>query len=201
MLLLVDNYDSFVMNIIHYLEIPRNEFTIVRNDEISIDDINSNEFDKIIISPGPMSPAQAGVSNSIIKELTGVIPILGICLGFECIGEAFGGELSKCPEVIHGQADCVHLEKSELFDGLPPKISAARYHSLYLSDNTNLSSDIIVNARLENGMIMGIQHRSAPLYGLLFHPESVLTGTFGKKILHNFISISDKWNDKHNNPI
>ena len=147
MLLLIDNYDSFVMNIIHYLGIPRHDFTIVRNDKITIEEIDVNKYDKIIISPGPMSPEKAGISNSIIKCFTGVIPILGICLGFECIGVTFGGELLKCSEVIHGQADCVQIERSELYEGLPTVINAARYHSLYLSDNSKLSSDIIINAR------------------------------------------------------
>lgn len=196
MLLIIDNYDSFVMNIVHYLELPHDSFMIIRNDQISINDIKSGDINAIIISPGPMSPEQAGVSNDIIRCFAGKIPILGICLGFECIGCAYGGILDQCPNIVHGRSDRVYLEKSRLFQGLPDVIEAARYHSLHIVDNGLLSPELNVIARLDDGMIMGVEHKTEPLFGLLFHPESILTKENGKRILHNFISISHQWNQQ-----
>lgn len=191
MLLLVDNYDSFVYNIIHFLGLEPDQFEVIRNDEIDVNSIGTH-YDSVIISPGPMTPSEAGCSNEIIRKYYKKIPILGICLGMECIGAVFGAELKQCERIKHGKSDIVELYKSKLFTGLPLHIEAARYHSLYISSD-NLNERIVVNARLKDGMIMGIEHCDYPLYGVQFHPESILTGENGKKILGNFLRIRDEW--------
>mgnify|MGYP004579577161 CR=1 FL=1 len=194
MLLIIDNYDSFVYNIIHVLNLPESDFVVRRNDEITIDEIYDMRVSSIIISPGPMSPKEAGISNDIIKEFYDKVPILGICLGHECIGEVFGGTLIQCEEIIHGEADEIILSVSNLYEGLSDKILGARYHSLKIDETTFACNEIRVNAILNNGTIMGIEHNKYPLYGVQFHPESILTGLNGKKILDNFMKISDDFN-------
>lgn len=193
MLLIIDNYDSFVYNIIHVLNLPENKFIVRRNDEITIDEIDNGGVNAIIISPGPMTPKEAGISNDIIRKFYKQIPILGICLGHECIGEVFGGALTQCEEIIHGEADDIILSESKLYEGLPGSIMGARYHSLKIDGKTFKSDEIHVNARLKNGTIMGIEHNQYPLYGVQFHPESILTGQAGKTILNNFVKISDSF--------
>lgn len=197
MLLIIDNYDSFVYNIIHVLNLPENEFIVRRNDEITIDEINNMNISAIIISPGPMSPKEAGISNDIIRVFYDKIPILGICLGHECIGEVFGGKLTQCNEIIHGEADELILSDSKLYEGLPDRIMGARYHSLKIDEKTFMSNELRVNAILKNGTIMGIEHNQFPLYGVQFHPESILTGQDGKRILDNFIKISQSFEKIH----
>ena len=190
MLLIIDNYDSFVYNIIHVLNLPEKDFIVRRNDEITIDEISNMNISAIIISPGPMSPKEAGISNDIIRVFYDKIPILGICLGHECIGEVFGGKLTQCDEIIHGEADEIILSASKLYEGLSDRIMGARYHSLKIDENTFITNELRVNAILKNGTIMGIEHNQFPLYGVQFHPESILTGSDGKRILDNFVRIS-----------
>ena len=190
MLLIIDNYDSFVYNIIHVIGLPEDEFTVRRNDQITADEIEKAGFDSVIISPGPMTPDQAGVSNEVIRRFCGKLPILGICLGHECIGKVFGSRVEQCPEIIHGEADEIILSGSRLYKDLPGKIMGARYHSLRLNEDTLDKNAFLVNARLKDGTIMGIEHKTAPLFGVQFHPESILTGENGKKILDNFMEIS-----------
>lgn len=200
MVLIIDNYDSFVYNIIHFLALPESEFTVVRNDRITTDTIRNmidrKEIDCIIISPGPMSPQKAGVSNDIIREFYQHIPILGICLGHECIGDVFGCKITQCKEIIHGESDTLYLEDSPLYQGLPKQIQGARYHSLRIDENGFNSDELIVDATLKDGTIMGVRHREYPLLGVQYHPESILTGENGKIILHNFIRFSKTYRDK-----
>ena len=197
MVLIIDNYDSFVYNIIHFLALPECEFTVVRNDRITVetikDMVENKVIDCIIISPGPMSPQAAGVSNDVIREFYKVIPIFGICLGHECIGDVFGCQITQCKEIIHGESDVVYIEDSPLYAHLPDKIHAARYHSLCISEEGFNSEELIVDARIGDGTIMGVRHRKYPLFGVQYHPESILTGENGKTILHNFIAFSKKY--------
>lgn len=187
MVLIVDNYDSFVYNIVHFLELPREQFDVIRNDEVEIDNL-TEWYDSIIISPGPMTPDKAGLSSEIIRRYYRQIPILGICLGMECIGTVFGAELKQCDKIMHGKADNIYLKESRIYEGLPGKIKAARYHSLYVPEE-HLNSEIQVNARLADGMVMGVEHRKYSLYGVQFHPESILSIDCGKRILKNFCNI------------
>lgn len=193
MVLIIDNYDSFVYNIIHYLGLPESEFTVVRNDAFTLDALDTPQVRSIIVSPGPMTPQQAGLSCEVIRTFFRKKPILGICLGHECIGTVFGCRLRQCREIIHGQADNILLESSRLYAGLPSSIQGGRYHSLCLDPQYFSSDALRINARLADGTIMGVEHRSAPLYGVQFHPESLLTGMNGKRILANFLAISHEF--------
>ncbi len=200
MVLIIDNYDSFVYNIIHYLSLPENEYKVLRNDCITIEEIK-DMIDKeiiscVIISPGPMSPKKAGISNDIIKNFYQIIPILGICLGHECIGDVFGCDIVQCKKIIHGEADILYLDYSPIYDGLEKQIKGARYHSLCIDSNNFNYDELIIDAKLKDGTIMGVRHRRFPLFGVQYHPESILTGENGKKILHNFINFSKKFNEK-----
>ncbi len=189
MILIVDNYDSFVYNIVHYLNLPIEEFIILRNDHININKIASNRIDGIIISPGPMGPEEAGISNEIINRYYKSKPILGICLGHQCLGSVFGCVIGQCQNVIHGERSVIKLGDSPLFNGLDNEILAARYHSLYIKEANFNNSELRVIATLKDGTIMGIQHKIFPVFGLQFHPESILTNENGKKILGNFLKI------------
>lgn len=189
MILIVDNYDSFVYNIINYVNDPEVEFKCIRNDKIDIDKIEDDNIDGIIISPGPMSPKEACLSNETIKRYYKKLPILGICLGHQCIADVFGCEVKQYAKAAHGISSNVILEDSRLYEGLPKNIQAARYHSLYVTNKNFNSKDLRINATLEDGTIMGIQHKEYDVYGVQFHPESILTNENGKKILANFIKI------------
>ena len=200
MVLIIDNYDSFVYNIVHFLAFPESEFMIVRNDQITVKEIKdmivSRNISCIIISPGPMSPPNAGISKDIIKNFFKVIPILGICLGHECIGDVFGCTIMQCKEIVHGESDTVILGDSPIYQGLNREIMGARYHSLCIDENNFNFDELIVDARLRDGTIMGVRHRKYPLFGVQYHPESILTGDNGKIILHNFINYSKKYNSE-----
>ena len=196
MVLIIDNYDSFVYNILHFLALPETEYMVVRNDGISVEEIqkliDDGKIYSIIISPGPMSPLDAGISNEVIRSFYKKIPILGICLGHECIGHVFGCKIVQCKEIIHGETDDLYLEDSPIYQGLGNCIKGARYHSLCIGENGFNSEELIIDARLKDGTIMGVRHRCYPLFGLQYHPESILTGENGKKILKNFIDFSKK---------
>lgn len=193
MVLIIDNYDSFVYNIIHYLGLPESEFSVVRNDAFTLESLDNPQVRSIIVSPGPMTPRQAGLSCEVIRTFFRKKPILGICLGHECIGTVFGGRLRQCREIIHGQADSILLKPSRLYAGLPAVIQGGRYHSLCLDPQCFPGEELRVNASLADGTIMGVEHRSAPLYGVQFHPESLLTGANGKRILANFLALSHEF--------
>lgn len=201
MVLIIDNYDSFVYNIIHFLALPESDFTVVRNDCITVNEISGmidrKEIDSIIISPGPMSPKKAGISNDIIREFYKKIPIFGICLGHECIGDVFGCNITQCQEIIHGEKDDVYLCQSPLYIGLPGQIKVARYHSLRIDEVGFNFDELTVDAKLKDGTIMGVHHIKYPLFGVQYHPESILTGENGKTILHNFINFSKKYSKEN----
>lgn len=189
MLLIVDNYDSFVYNIINYINDPEIEFKCIRNDKINVDEIERDDIDGIIISPGPMSPKEAGVSNAIIKKFYKKLPILGICLGHQCIADVFNCNVKRYINAAHGIASNIILENSLLYNNLPNIIKAGRYHSLFVEKEHFNSNELRINASLEDGTIMGIEHKKYNVYGVQFHPESILTNENGKIILQNFINI------------
>ena len=192
MILLIDNYDSFVYNLARYVGKLGRERHVVRNDKITLDEIASNPPDAIVLSPGPKEPKDAGICNALIKHFYNRIPILGICLGHQCIGESFGGRTIRAPAPVHGKTTTVQHNAEGLFMGLPNPMSAGRYHSLI----TELAadSDLEITARtVDDDIIMGLKHKTAPLHGLQFHPESVLT-PYGLDIMRNFMSIADNWN-------
>jgi len=190
MYILIDNYDSFTYNLYQSFVKQGVEVSVYRNDAITIGQIRKMKPEKIIISPGPQTPREAGVSNEIIRCFYKEIPILGICLGFQCIGVVFGGRLQKVREIVHGKISAIYHDKSELFKGLPNPVKCGRYHSLMI-DCSPLKKDFDFIASTSDGdrkIVMGFKNKQYPLYGLLFHPESFLTG-YGDRIIKNFIEL------------
>lgn len=188
MLFIIDNYDSFVYNILHCLEYPERHIVVRRNDRFRLDEPERLGARAIVISPGPMSPHESGLSNEVIRRYGATTPILGICLGHQCIGQVFGCRVVRHGSPTHGRKSPVRLLRSRLYEGLESQIEAGRYHSLCLSREGFDPRELRVNAELEDGTIMGIEHREYPVYGVQFHPESILTGAPGKRILRNFVS-------------
>jgi len=186
MLLLIDNYDSFTYNLFQYLSELGEEVTVVRNDKISIDKIERLSPQRIVISPGPGTPEQAGISNEVISHFSARLPILGVCLGHQCIGYCYGGRVDRAGEIKHGKSSLIHHDGKGLFDGLPNPFPAIRYHSLAVMSD-NLPDCLEVSAWTENNLIMGLRHRRFPVDGVQFHPESILTEV-GKDLLKNFIN-------------
>jgi anthranilate synthase component II len=188
MLLMIDNYDSFTYNLVQYLGELGEDLKVFRNDKISIAEIENMSPDRIVISPGPCTPREAGISVETIRHFAGRIPILGVCLGHQSIGEAFGGEVIRAPYLMHGKTSMVHHDGKTIFEGLPNPFEATRYHSLIVKRDT-LPSVLEVSAWTEDGIIMGLRHRQYVVEGLQFHPESILT-TVGKDLLRNFLRLS-----------
>lgn len=188
MLLMLDNYDSFTFNIVQYLAQLGEEVKVVRNDEISVADIATLRPDRIVVSPGPCSPEEAGISVAAIKEYAGKIPLLGVCLGHQSIGAAFGGRVVRSVSLMHGKISPIHHDGRELFTGLPNPFNATRYHSLVV-ERASLPDCLEVTAWVENGEIMGLRHKALPVWGVQFHPESILTEG-GMELLDNFIKLS-----------
>jgi anthranilate synthase/aminodeoxychorismate synthase-like glutamine amidotransferase len=185
MILLIDNYDSFTYNLYQYLCELGAEVEVARNDKITIEDIDQMAPEKIVISPGPCTPREAGVSIPTVKHFAGAIPILGVCLGHQAIGEAFGGVVEGAGEIVHGKTSKVHHDGKGVFAGLPDPFDAIRYHSLAIRPDT-MPDVLEVSARSESGVIMGVRHRTLAVEGVQFHPESILTGV-GKQLLKNFL--------------
>ena len=185
MILVIDNYDSFTYNIVQYLGELGADIEVVRNDEVTVADILKKKPDHILISPGPCSPKEAGVSVKVIQELAGKIPILGVCLGHQSIGYAFGGEIIRAKNLMHGKTSQITHDGKGVFKGLPNPFKATRYHSLVINKE-NLPKDLIVTAQSEDGEIMGVRHKTLSVEGVQFHPESILTES-GKALLRNFI--------------
>ena len=186
MILIIDNYDSFTYNIFQYCSELGATVKVIRNDKITIQEIKSMSPEKIIISPGPSNPKNAGISNDIIKSFGEKIPILGVCLGHQCIGYSFGGIVENAGEIMHGKKSFIHHDGKGVFKNLSNPISAIRYHSLAIKKES-LPEDLIITAWTDNGIIMGIRHKKYPIEGIQFHPESIMT-TNGKDILNNFIN-------------
>ena len=187
MILLLDNYDSFTYNLAQYLGELGCQVEVHRNDRISVEQIARRKPERIVISPGPCTPQEAGISVEMIQKLAGKIPILGVCLGHQAIGAAFGGKIIRAPKLFHGKTSQIRHDGSGVFRGLPNPFTATRYHSLIV-ERKSLPADLQVTAETDDDIIMGMQHKHYPLMGVQFHPESVLTDS-GKQLLKNFLSL------------
>jgi anthranilate synthase component 2 len=188
MLLMIDNYDSFTYNLVQYFGQLGEQVAVYRNDRITLEEIESLSPERIVISPGPCSPGEAGISVTAIKHFAGKIPILGVCLGHQAIGEAFGGNVVRSAHLMHGKTSPIHHDGKGLFEGLPNPFDATRYHSLIVERST-FPDCLEITAWVEEGEIMGLQHRELPIWGVQFHPESILTMS-GMDILRNFLEMS-----------
>ncbi|MFQ6674586.1 MAG: anthranilate synthase component II [Fidelibacterota bacterium] len=187
MVLILDNYDSFTYNLVQYAWQLGHELEVYRNDEISTMDIKKMRPEKIVISPGPGRPEDAGISVEVVKEFASETAILGVCLGHQAIATAFGGRIIQAPEIIHGKTSRVIHNRSVIFKNVPETFEATRYHSLVVEQET-LPEILGVTAQTDDGLIMALEHRQHPVYGVQFHPESIATG-HGMKIMENFLSI------------
>ena len=186
-LLVIDNYDSFTYNLVQLFGEMDVDLTVKRNNEISIDEIEKLKPDRICISPGPGRPENAGVSSDLIRELGPKLPILGVCLGHQCIAQAFGGEVVRAERLMHGKTSKIHHQSRGVFEDLPEPLEATRYHSLIVR-RESLPDSLVITAETDDGEIMGLQHRQFPIHGVQFHPESILT-TEGRKLLANFLRL------------
>ena len=187
MILLLDNYDSFTYNLAQYLGQMRQTLVVRRNDMISLDEIADLRPERIVISPGPGTPRQAGISIALIERFAGKIPILGVCLGHQAIGEAFGGRVIRAVKIMHGKTSAIHHDAKTIFRGLPQDFSATRYHSLIV-ERKSLPRELEISAETSDHVIMGLRHRKMKVEGVQFHPESVLTG-MGFRLLENFLAV------------
>lgn len=185
MLLVIDNYDSFTYNLVQYLGELGEEIAVHRNDQITLDEIEALQPDKIVISPGPGTPKNAGISIEVVRRFGQDIPILGVCLGHQAIGEAFGGEVIRADRLMHGKTSAIAHDGRSIYSGLPERFPATRYHSLILR-RESLPDLFEVTAWTDEGELMGIRHKTAPIEGVQFHPESILTEV-GKLLLKNFL--------------
>lgn len=187
MILIIDNYDSFTYNLVQYLGELGSNLKVVRNDKITLEEINRLKPEKIVISPGPCTPKEAGISNELIKEFAGKIPILGVCLGHQCIGYVFGGKIIRAKKLMHGKTSLIYHDGKTIFKKLENPFEATRYHSLIIERET-LPECFEITTETKEKEIMGIRHKKYNLEGVQFHPESILTKE-GKKLLYNFIKI------------
>ncbi len=187
MILLIDNYDSFTYNVKHYLSEVGAKVETYRNDKISLNEINDLHPKAIVLSPGPCTPNEAGICLKLIEKFKNIYPILGICLGHQSIGQAFGAKIIKCEEIMHGKIDKMKHNNHKIFKNIESNFSATRYHSLVI-DRKTLSSEFIITAETEKNIIMGIAHSRLPIYGFQFHPESIGTDV-GKNLLKNFLTL------------
>jgi anthranilate synthase/aminodeoxychorismate synthase-like glutamine amidotransferase len=186
-LLLIDNYDSFTYNLFQYLSELGAEVWVTRNDQVSLEEISTRSPERIVISPGPGTPEEAGISNDVIRRFGGRIPILGVCLGHQCLGYAYGAKVSRAGEIMHGKSSLIHHDGRGVFKGLENPFPAIRYHSLAVMAD-GLPDCLEISARTENGIIMGLRHREFLAEGVQFHPESIMTGV-GKDLLKNFLKL------------
>ena len=187
MILVLDNYDSFTYNLVHYIGECGEEVFVTRNDEISVDEINDLNPKKIVVSPGPCTPAEAGISVELIKSSS--VPVLGVCLGHQAIGAAFGGKIIKAPEIFHGKLSEVKHSQEALFQNIESPYSVVRYHSLVI-EKDSLPNELKITGVLEDNpdIIMAVQHKERPIYGVQFHPESIDTD-YGMKLIENFLAL------------
>ena len=186
MLLMIDNYDSFTYNLVQYLGELGEDVKVIRNDELTVDEIGRLGAERIVLSPGPCTPDQAGICLPLIRELAGKFPILGVCLGHQAIGQAFGGKVVHAKQLMHGKVSRIHHQGRGVFSGLPSPYEATRYHSLAI-ERASCPKQLEVTAWTEDGEIMGVRHTSLDVEGVQFHPESILT-EHGHALLKNFIS-------------
>jgi para-aminobenzoate synthetase component 2 len=186
MILMIDNYDSFTYNLVQYLGELGADVCVYRNDQTTVSEIERLAPEKIVISPGPCTPREAGVSCEVIRHFAGRVPLLGVCLGHQCIGEVFGGEIVRAASLFHGKTSMIYHDGRTIFQGLPRPFEATRYHSLVIRRET-LPACLELSAETDDGVIMGVRHRELPIEGVQFHPESILTRE-GKNVLANFLS-------------
>ncbi len=190
MLLLIDNYDSFTYNLFQYLSELGEEVVVVRNDKTTVEEIAGMEPQRLVISPGPSVPQRAGISNEVIKYFGPRLPILGVCLGHQCIGYSYGATIGRAPEIMHGKSSPIHHSNQGVLAGLPNPFPAIRYHSLVV-EREGLPDCLEVTAWTDDGTIMGLRHRQYPIEGVQFHPESFMTEV-GKDVLRNFLRMRHK---------
>jgi anthranilate synthase component 2 len=194
MVFVLDNYDSFTYNLVQYMGELGAEMTIRRNDELSVDEVEALEPERILLSPGPCTPQEAGISIELIRRFTGRVPILGVCLGHQALGAAFGGKVVRAPKLMHGKTSSVEHDGRTIFSGIESPMTCTRYHSLIVADK-NLPRELEVSARTvshesgeDSSIIMGLRHREFPVEGVQFHPESALTAD-GKRLIQNFLEL------------
>ncbi|PKN89294.1 MAG: anthranilate/aminodeoxychorismate synthase component II [Deltaproteobacteria bacterium HGW-Deltaproteobacteria-1] len=190
MILMIDNYDSFTFNIVQYLGQMGEDVQVYRNDKITLDDIHKLKPQAVFLSPGPGAPREAGITVDVVREFYKTVPLMGICLGHQSIGYAFGGDIVRADRIMHGKTSAVQHDGKTIFTGLPNPFTAGRYHSLVVRPET-LPSCLEVSARTDEGEIMGLRHKEYPVEGIQFHPESVLTPQ-GKRILRNFLKTTGR---------
>ena len=186
MLLLIDNYDSFTYNLFQYLSELGEEVVVIRNNKTTLEEIEKMKPQRIVISPGPSTPLQAGISNEVIRHFSPRLPILGVCLGHQCIGYSYGGSIGPAKKIMHGKSSLIHHNSQGVFAGLPNPFSAIRYHSLVVRHD-GLPDCLEITAQTDDGTIMGLRHRQYPVQGIQFHPESFMT-EIGKDLLKNFLT-------------
>ena len=190
MLLLIDNYDSFTYNLYQYLsELGVSEIEVVRNDQMTVAELEAMKPERVVVSPGPSRPENAGVSVEAIKRFAGVVPVLGVCLGHQCLADAFGGRVVHAGEIMHGKTSLINHDGKGVFAGVPDPFEAVRYHSLAIEPES-LPEELEVTARTDNGIIMGVRHRKYAIEGMQFHPESIVTPA-GKQLLQNFLDMKE----------
>ena len=194
MLLVIDNYDSFTFNLVHYLGELGAEPVVVRNDKIEVDDALSRAPEAIVLSPGPCTPNEAGICLELIREANGTVPILGVCLGHQAIGQAYGGKIVRAPTLMHGKISTIQHEGDGVFHGINGPFQATRYHSLTIAPET-MPESLTETAHSDDGVIMGIRHKSDPVHGVQFHPESIAS-EHGHRILDNFLRIARAFNER-----
>lgn len=190
MLLLIDNYDSFTYNLYQYLsELGADDIEVIRNDQATVDELEAMNPERVVISPGPSRPENAGVSVEAIRRFAGKVPVLGVCLGHQCLADAFGGNVVHAGEIRHGKTSAIHHDGKGVFAGIDSPFEAVRYHSLTI-DPDSVPNGFEVTARTENGIIMGVRHKTLAIEGVQFHPESIVTEP-GKQLLQNFLNMEE----------
>jgi anthranilate synthase/aminodeoxychorismate synthase-like glutamine amidotransferase len=187
MVFVLDNYDSFTYNLVQYIGECGHESIVRRNDQTTIDEIDSMRPTHVLVSPGPCTPQEAGISIDIFKHLAGKIPVFGVCLGHQALGEAFGGKIVRAAKLMHGKTSAIQHDGKTIFQSVPSPMTATRYHSLIVEEKS-LPQELEVSARSEDGTIMGLRHKSLPIEGVQFHPESILTD-HGRKLIANFLKM------------
>jgi len=192
MILMIDNFDSFTYNLVQYIGELGYKTEVVRNNELKPEDLPNLKVKKLIVSPGPCSPKEAGISCEAIRYFANrMIPVFGVCLGHQCMGEVFGGKVIHAPYLMHGKVSNIYHGKTDIFKGIPSPFLATRYHSLVIDPDTFPNNELEITAKTEDGIIMAVKHRKFPVYGVQFHPESILT-EHGHKLLKNFLDIKVK---------
>ncbi len=194
MLLVIDNYDSFTWNLVHYLGELGAEPHVVRNDKISADEALARRPEAIVLSPGPCTPNEAGICLELIEKAAGSVPIFGVCLGHQAIGQAYGGEVVRAPKLMHGKLSTILHDGDGVFHGINGPFAATRYHSLTIRPES-MPDDLLPTAHTEDGVVMGVRHRSDPVHGVQFHPESIAS-EHGHRILKNFLEIAGAFNSR-----